>query len=238
MSDCGLVRPENQDHLLVNRRALVFCVADGMGGGQGGSEASAAVCRCLADALRRRIGFGACARRVDAAIHQADQEVRAYATKAGFSQMGSTATVLAVDGESGRRAIVGNVGDGRVYRLRDGELRQLTNDHTVSSEMHRTVMPSSVRPFFDLRAAALSHVLTRAVGAGSRVEWRKVDVREGDVFLVCSDGVHGVVPPVSLRGALSCGRAKEAVSRLRALVLGGGAPDNFSAIVVRIGGRV
>jgi serine/threonine protein phosphatase PrpC len=154
--------------------------------------------------------------------------------------MGSTATVLVCDPEGGRSAVVGNIGDSRVYCLRAGEMRQLTHDHTVEREILRRNSSRPQTPATEARASMLAHVLTRAVGVGTeaRLEWRKVDMREGDVFLLCSDGVYGFLTPQELKDAVgSGGSAKEVAARISTRVAEHVAPDNFSAIVVKIGGR-
>jgi protein phosphatase len=236
--ECGPVRRENQDHVLVNRRGLVFCVADGMGGGEAGGQASDIICRSIDSALREHVGFADRVRLVDDAIRRADDEIRAIASSAGYRQMGSTVAVLISDGK--RIAAVGNVGDSRVYRLRDRKLQQLTRDHTLTEAILASRPPQGVRPLADVRALALSHVLTRAVGVGQdrlKVDWRKFDVKDGDVLLVCSDGVHGAMPPSALSAAVSGGGdAKAILSRICALVVAAGAHDNYSAVVVKIGG--
>ncbi len=240
-SECGPVRKENQDHILVNRRGLVFCVADGMGGGEGGGVASDIVCRAMSNALKDRMDYPARVRAVDEALHGADSDVRAYAARARYRQMGSTATVLVVDSEEGRSAAVGNVGDSRVYRFREGELMLLTEDHTLSREMLRRRGRHGMMSVPRGKETMLDHVLTKAVGVGDflRVDWRKVDVLEDDVFLLCSDGVHGAVGYDELKEAFSAeGGAGGVLDRIRSLVVAKAGRDNYSAIVVKIGGRV
>ena len=170
-SECGLVRKDNQDHLVADSKTLVFCVADGMGGGEAGGQASDIICRSIDSALREHVGFADRVRLVDDAIRRADDEIRAIASSAGYRQMGSTVAVLISDGK--RIAAVGNVGDSRVYRLRDGKLQQLTRDHTLTEAILSHRPPQGVKPLADVRALALSHVLTRAVGVGQ--ERLKVD---------------------------------------------------------------
>jgi protein phosphatase len=237
-SECGLVRRENQDNVVVDPKTLVFCVADGMGGGEAGGEASASICRNVDSALHERASFADRVRLVDDAIHRADGEIRAVSAAAGYRQMGSTVAVLVSDGK--RIAAVGNVGDSRVYRLRDGKLCQLTRDHTLTAEILSHRLPQGAKPLADVRALALSHVLTRAVGVGQerlKVDWRRVDVKEGDVMLLCSDGVHGSVLPSELAAAVAAGGgAKEILGRICSLVVAAGAHDNYSAVVVKIGG--
>ena len=237
-SECGLVRRENQDNVVVDPKTLVFCVADGMGGGEAGGEASASICRNVDSALHERASFADRVRLVDDAIHRADGEIRAVSAAAGYRQMGSTVAVLVSDGK--RIAAVGNVGDSRVYRLRDGKLCQLTRDHTLTAEILSHRLPQGAKPLADVRALALSHVLTRAVGVGQerlKVDWRRVDVKEGDVMLLCSDGVYGSVLPSELAAAVAAGGgAKEILGRICSLVVAAGAHDNYSAVVVKIGG--
>ena len=238
-SECGLVRKENQDHLVADPKSLVFCVADGMGGGEAGGEASDVVCRNVSAVLHDYASFADRVRLVDDAIHRADGEIRSISATAGYRHMGSTAAVFVSDGK--RIAAIGNVGDSRVYRIRAGKLQQLTRDHTMAEELMSHRPAQGVKPLADIRYLALSHVLTRAVGVGQerlKVDWHKVDVVEGDVLLLCSDGVHGSITASALSDAVSAGGgAKEILDRICALVLAAGARDNYSAIVVKVRGR-
>ena len=124
--------------------------------------------------------------------------------------------------------------------LRHGKLCQLTRDHTLTAEILSHRLPQGAKPLADVRALALSHVLTRAVGVGQerlKVDWRRVDVKEGDVMLLCSDGVHGSVLPSELAAAVAAGGgAEEILGRICSLVVAAGAHDNYSAVVVKIGG--
>ena len=237
-SERGLVRKDNQDHLVADPKSLVFCVADGMGGGEAGGEASEVVCRNVSAVLHDYASFADRVRLVDDAIHRADGEIRAISATAGYRHMGSTAAVFVSDGK--RIAAIGNVGDSRVYRMRAGKLQQLTRDHTMAEELLSRRPAQGAKPLADIRYLALSHVLTRAVGVGQerlKVDWHKVDVVEGDVLLLCSDGVHGFVPHPVLLGAVQAGgSAREIVDRIATLVVESGARDNYSAIVVKIGG--
>ena len=237
-SERGLVRKENQDHVVSDPKTLVFCVADGMGGGDAGGEASDIVCRSVDSVLHDYASFADRVRLVDDAIRRADGDIRSVAASAGYRQMGSTAAVLVSDGR--RIAAVGNVGDSRVYRMRAGRLQQITRDHTMAEELLSHRPAQGAKPLADIRYLALSHVLTRAVGVGQeplKVDWHKIDVVDGDVLLLCSDGVHGSVPHPTLLGAVQAGgSAREIVDRIAAMVVESGARDNYSAIVVKIGG--
>lgn len=240
VSDRGKVRPDNQDSLLVNRGRGAFCVADGMGGGEGGAEASRIVCAKVAEAVSKRCDFVDRVSRADASVTAANTAIREYASEAGYRQMGSTVAMLLVDLEDGRQALVGTVGDSRIYRYRAGTLQQLTRDHTVAGELGRRT--GAARGLADLsgRGTALSHVLTRAVGVipEVQVEWHRIDVKAGDQYLLCSDGLYDMADDEAIRHAFAVGgSAKEVVARLAEAADAAGATDNYTVIVVKIGGR-
>jgi protein phosphatase len=132
-----------------------------------------------------------------------------------------------------RNAVVAHVGDSRVYRLRDGQLKRLTHDHSLVNDL---VELGYVRPE-DAATHPRRNVITRAVGTREVVEidTRIVDLRPGDDYLLCSDGLHGEVDDAEIAAIL---REQEspsaAVERLldRAIEHGGG--DNVTAVVVRL----
>lgn len=240
ISERGLVRAENQDHVFVNRERTTFCVADGMGGGEGGATASEMVCLFMSKAVAKNGDFGERVKRVDDAFRAANAAIRAYAYRAGFKQMASTATVLMADETDGRQAVVGFVGDSRVYRCREGLLTLLTHDHTMAGELMRRTAGQAMSVEFHGRQHALAHVLTRAVGveAGVKPEWRKIDMRKGDVYLICSDGVHDMLSSEEIRALLSADeKAQDLVEGLSKKILSAGAVDNYSMVVLKIGGR-
>lgn len=151
-------RANNEDALLVRPGLGLFVVADGMGGYEGGEVASATVVEALAGfvarndvdpdgtwPVRERGDLGPLEMLVEASLRVADREVKAK--KHGvLSRMGSTA-VLALF--RGARVVIGHVGDSRVYRLRDGELARLTEDHSVAAELARSGMAQrEVSPSF------------------------------------------------------------------------------------------
>lgn len=240
ISERGLVRAENQDHVLVNRERATFCVADGMGGGEGGATASDMVCLFMARAVAKDVDFGERVKRVDEAFRSANAAMRAYAYRAGFKQMASTATVLLADEADAGQAVIGYVGDSRVYRCREGLLTLLTHDHTMAGELMRRSAGHAMSVEFHGRQHAFAHILTRAVGVEAEVrpEWRKIDMRKGDVYLICSDGVHDMLSSEEIRTLLSADeRAQDLVAALSARILSAGAVDNYSMVVLKIGGR-
>jgi len=214
VSETGLVRSDNQDNVLVSVGRGVFCVADGMGGGAEGAKASDVICRELRMMLHAsEAEFNARLSAAQNAIVDANYEIFSYAQAHGFAPlMGSTATILVFDPNDRSCAAVVHVGDSRVYRIRRGLIKRLTNDHRVRG----------------------GNTLTRAVGATEtvRCDIREIDVCPGDRFVVCSDGVSGVVSDARLAVFAGSGSLESAAERLAAEVLKAGAPDNYSFVLV------
>jgi serine/threonine protein phosphatase PrpC len=141
--------------------------------------------------------------------------------------MGSTVVALFVHDE---RYTISWVGDSRAYLLRDGELRQLTRDHSQVQEMvARGIMSPE-----DAIGHPMGHILSRAVGVRDEVEVDMVagDVLPGDVFLLCSDGLHGYVAEADIARLLARGAPERASEELVELTLANGAPDNVTVIAV------
>ena len=239
LSDRGLVRRDNQDNLLVGRESGVYCVADGMGGGEGGAKASEIVCAAVAAATATRAGMPGRIGQVADAIRDANSEIREFAKKAGYRQMATTVTSLILDPGGERSAVLGYVGDSRLYRLRDGTLEQLSHDHTIAGELGRRASLRDSADTGQARSGRLSHVLTRAVGIEPevQVEWRKIDLAPGDFYLLCTDGVYDMVPGSGIRRAVSSGgKCEEIVAKLRDMIVARGAIDNFTMVLLRIKG--
>lgn len=216
-SETGLVRADNQDHLFVDDARLVYCVADGVGGGAEGARASEIVCANLkmvtyaaADTFKARTSA------VQKAIEDANAALFAYAREKGVPLVASTVAVLVLDPENPRHAAICNVGDSRIYRFRRGMPELLTRDH---------------------RAGAGSHALTRAIGAAEsvRVEWTELESTDASRFLLCTDGVHDVVSAGRLAAFVSAAPTLDAAAeRIAADVVRHGAPDNYSFVLLGV----
>ena len=236
-TDRGLVRTENQDAFVCAEAAGFFCVADGMGGGEGGALASRWTCDALAAAWAETEGRPPAAReaRLAAALEDANGRIRAYARQRGYRIMGTTAAALLHAPADGARARIFHVGDTRVYRLRRGRLDALTRDHTVGSELGTAAVDPAQAQALQARSNPLTHILTRAVGTERRVrpEWKTVDVQRGDRFLLCSDGVHDMVSDDEIAADLKASAAPgAALARLAARVRRAGAGDNYTLVCV------
>lgn len=236
-SETGSVRKDNQDSLFVDKAKTVFCVADGMGGGSEGETASRFVCEEIGKAVEAKT-LAERMEAVEAAVAAANDRIRAYAKERDFKQMGSTVAVLLLDPSDSRRAAICHVGDSRIYRIRNRKAELLTHDHTIGGQLG-DLTKGVLAAGFKSRTNPLAHVLTRAIGAADKVEgdWKKIDVADGDRFLICSDGVHDVVSDARIGSILSGPDGLAAASRrLSDEVVRNGAPDNFSYVMVGLGG--
>lgn len=234
LSACGPVRRENQDHCFASPETAFFCVADGMGGGQGGAKASEIVCRQLSGVALRSANFAERMSRVDLAVRAAQAEIRSFARAAGFAQMATTVALLALESADSPIAEIASVGDSRIYRFRGGELKQLTRDHTYAEALKRAGAWDELAADAE---GAYTHVLTRAIGTGSDalVDWRWIDVRKNDRFLLCTDGVYDMASDDAIGAAFAEGGSSgEVLARLEARVLAAGGRDNYTMIVVSL----
>ncbi|MGO9992890.1 MAG: type VI secretion system-associated protein TagF [Steroidobacteraceae bacterium] len=219
LSDVGRVRDENQDAFVERADDGLWLVADGMGGHQGGKMAS----QLVADHVNRVLVTGdvtAVARDVAAAITAANAELRSCGeTQPGFDG-GSTVVVLCMRGDEG---IALWAGDSRLYRLRSGELVRLTRDHSVAEEVGS--------------AASDAHMITRAVGGADllALEELRLDIKTGDRFLLCSDGLYSDLEADEIAARLTTPDCAAASQSLVALALERGGGDNATAVVIAVG---
>lgn len=228
-------RDNNEDAICAQPDLGLFVVADGMGGYEGGEVASALAVEAIHELVRRTAGDADVTwpYKIDPerTIHENEVMVatrlandRICARRSGvLGEMGSTVAVLRFTTE---HAIIGHVGDSRVYRMRRGVVEQLTVDHSLANQL----IAAGMAPGADF---AWRHVVTRALGTASGVpDVMRAHVQSGDVFLVCSDGLSEVLAPERIAELL----AAPAEIACRALVdaaYAAGSRDNISAIVVR-----
>ena len=228
-TDAGLVRGRNEDSVLAV--APVFAVADGMGGHEAGDVASA-----LAIAgLKHFEGAAAVdARSIITAIREVNRTIFEIATTTRSDVMGSTVVGIALSREEASDALlVFNVGDSRAYRLRGGELVQLSEDHSLVNELVLAGELTAAEAQRDSRR----NVVTRALGVDETVEideWY-VEPMVGDRYLICSDGLTGEVSDDAIAEVLRRpSDPDDAAKALVELALAAGGHDNVSAVVVDI----
>jgi PPM family protein phosphatase len=230
----GRVRRSNEDTLRLDEDRGVFLVADGMGGHAAGEVASAlagdTVLRALTRAVDRDGGLPALEAVLTQSFINAHEAIETHTVGDPATRgMGTTLTALVVRPDGAYR--VGHVGDSRLYLLRDGELSQLTRDHTL---VQREVDAGRMTPL-GARRHHLSHILTRALGAGEpeAPELMAGTVRAGDRVLLTTDGITGMLHDRMLKAFLEQEQPPASVVRmlLEASNRRGGR-DNLTAIVV------
>ena len=221
----GCVRDHNEDSFCAKEAQGLWAVADGMGGHEGGEWASEKLVEKLEE-VELPEDFDAACELLSEAIRKANRAILLEAQRRE-RQMGTTVVILLVQGV--RYAILW-VGDSRAYCLRDGELAQLSRDHSQVQEMvDRGIMTPE-----DAVGHPMGHILSRAVGVRDEVKIDRVDgeVVPGDVFLLCSDGLHGYVEEGDIARSLARGSPERAAEELVKLTLANGAPDNVTVIAV------
>lgn len=234
-TDVGMIRSGNEDSFAVDMSESrgVFMVADGMGGHAAGEVASEMAVQIVVRDLGavQDLNASDAGKQVATALLHANRSIHdRTVTEVDKQGMGTTASVLLV---SGSRYLIGQVGDSRVYLLRDGALVQLTKDHSYVQEQ---VDLGNLTPE-QARYHPYSNVITRCVGASPDVEPDVYvgDVRLGDTFLVASDGLTGMVDDRRLQQLLMARTVPERkVAALISEANGRGGLDNITAIVVQV----
>lgn len=225
-TDRGSVRDHNEDTFAAVPEMRVWLVADGMGGHEAGDWASRQIAEAFAE-LPDSESLQALLTASAEAIHRANASIFARATEQGC-QIGSTVVALAVaDGQFG----VLWAGDSRAYLLRADQLYQLTRDHTqVQAMVDRGILAPE-----DAASHPMSHVLAKAVGVEAELELEGFtdEVEPGDIFLLCSDGLHGVLDDAEILRILREERFHDAADRLIERCLEIGAKDNVTVILVQ-----
>jgi PPM family protein phosphatase len=242
-SDPGRVRLENEDTCLVDSDSGVFAVADGMGGHRGGATASRIAVETLRDFIHSsardttitwpyglEAGVPFAANQLKNAVHLANRRILSEADRVpALAGMGSTLVAMVV---RGGRAFFAGVGDSRLYLWRRGLLKQVSRDDSWAASMLRAGASREAVDSHEMR-----HMLTRALGADSAldVEVEQLPLEDGDVLLLCSDGLYGPIGDASIGRTLA--HAAPSLDRtVEALVEAAnsaGGPDNITAVLVR-----
>lgn len=233
----GLVRPSNEDSILTMPESGLFLVADGMGGEVAGEEASAQVVESV-----KRVFHAVPEKfpvepehledRLREAIRQAHRDVFNIARMNPLKRgLGSTASLMCVHRDAW---MVAQIGDSRVYLVREGLVRQITTDHTVVWQLYQQGMIEREQ----LGEHPSRHLLTQCVGSGEPID---IDFFEGisqtgDLFLICSDGLTGYVGEESLEATLvdPALELEQKADHLVDAALAGGGGDNISVILVTV----
>lgn len=238
LSHVGLVRTNNEDYTYVSAREGIAVLADGMGGHQAGEVASEMAVEVATEELRYALQFESadlmqCLMQVGQAMEMANRHVYNLSIKKPeLSGMGTT-LVLALFRDN--KLFFAHVGDSRLYRFRDGGFSQLTRDHSLMQEvLDHELFPNrgSAR-----EAGVGENVLTRSLGYAADVD---VDVdlansQLGDIYLLCSDGLYGLVSDA--RMAATLGEQHQSLgikaNHLLAQALEAGGRDNISIVLAK-----
>jgi PPM family protein phosphatase len=245
ISDPGLVRKTNEDSYICNDTLQLYVVADGMGGHSAGEVASRLAVEAIEGFIARshddsdfswpygidpQLSLGG--NRLRTAVHLANRRVfRTSESRDDYAGMGTTVTATLIANDTLSYA---HVGDSRLYQLRDNSLAQITQDDSWVATILANE-PSLKKS--DLAHHPMRHVLTNVVGARDQVEVQLAELRlsAGMLFLICSDGLHGMADEATMAGILAKGGALADMGRalVEAAVAGGG-HDNITAVLVRV----
>ena len=225
VTDIGRLRKLNEDfYYLPESSERFIAVADGMGGHAAGEVASVIAITRLADSLRK--ASVASETRLKAAFEDANRSV--FQEAAGDESregMGTTLTALWV---SGNICYLGHVGDSRAYRLREGKLEQLSTDHSYVEEL----VQNGVITREQARTHPKRNLITRCIGIFEQIDPQiiKLDWRENDLWLLCSDGLSGYVEDKEIEACLNLEDASlsDKLNTLKSLALERGGADNIT----------
>ncbi|HEV8246191.1 MAG TPA: Stp1/IreP family PP2C-type Ser/Thr phosphatase [Polyangiaceae bacterium] len=221
-------RKTNEDSMVIDQAIGLFVVADGMGGHNAGEVASALAAKTLHEFIEQAHDASESIV-AEALVLANDQVLSAAAGNATYEGMGTTVVAACIKDGS---LVFGNVGDSRIYLMRDGSLEQLTDDDSWVSR----VLPADAIGTEEASRHPMRHVLTKVVGLRDDMEPSvgSSSFQSGDMLLLCSDGLHGVVNDDAIAALLGrSGSVEEIAGDLVEKALDSGSTDNITAVVVR-----
>jgi serine/threonine protein phosphatase PrpC len=245
-TDVGRKRQHNEDAMLVDPGLGLYIVADGMGGHAAGEVASARSVEVVKQHLTANKGIlkdlakdpsqaarAAASSLVEVAVQRACADIYKTATNDATKRgMGTTFVCLVI---SGNKGVIGHVGDSRVYLVRNGQCHRLTEDHTlIAAQLKAGTITRE-----QAASSQYRNVITRAVGIQEsvQVDTLIVDAVPGDVFMLCSDGLHGYVADDEVAALTASTAVADLPDRFVALANERGGKDNITTVVVSIQGE-
>lgn len=240
LTDVGRLRGNNEDALLYwepdsdedfRRKGRLAVVADGMGGYEGGQEASRLAIHSVLGAYENALGDDP-QRALLAGFEGAHRNIQRYATEhRQFQGMGTTCTAIAIVGHI---LFFAHVGDSRLYLLRGESLSQLTRDHSFVGRL----VESGVVRLEDAESHPQRHILTAALGSGQgtapHTPDRPVALESDDTLVLCTDGLWAVIGHRELAHIAMPNAPAEACDQLVKAALDRGGPDNITVMVLRV----
>ena len=246
-TDVGLKREVNEDFFLADANLNLYIVADGMGGHAGGDTAS----RMAVETIREKISQakdsdglfvrGAVLNESPAILKVLDEAVRtasaaifeASQSNPELEGMGTTTTLMLTHG---KRAYVAHVGDSRLYQFKNSIFSQVTEDHSLVNEQ---IKAGFITPEEALHSR-FRNIITRSVGFESQVtaDTFSFAMKSGDVYLLCSDGLNGMISDEKMGKTLRRGKLSTVPTRLVAAANQNGGDDNITVLVIQYGKTV
>lgn len=228
-TDIGKVRRQNEDAAWFDEKKGVFAVADGMGGHLAGEVASSIAIDAVQRMVRENAEPGVSVLRGAAE----DAHARIHAHARANPQCAGMGTTLSVMWRGYRYAYIAHVGDSRIYRMRGGVLEQITEDHSLVEELVRARLITKE----EARTHPRRNIITRALGTqgDNTPDLLAADVEPGDLWLLCTDGLCGMISDEAIAGTLMRGGSVEAMAdSLMEQALSAGGKDNVSLILCRM----
>ncbi len=233
-TDIGLVRPNNEDTFIVNASASFCLVADGMGGAAAGETASHIFAQTAEEIFGTKVAANETevVESVQSTFRKANDRILAHAAEFPEHQgMGCTAELLAFTGSG---FVIGHMGDSRTYRYRQTSLKQLTKDHSlVQDQIDQGLITEA-----QARTHSMRNVILRAVGVrpSPALDTLRGPVFQGDLFLLCSDGLTDMVEDEEIRQVLSMnGDLSQKTEHLIDMAKKAGGKDNVTVVLAEIG---
>lgn len=226
----GGTRKHNEDALLDVPESGVWVVADGMGGYQAGDIASQITCDTVAEEIGRAAGEGITAAGLELALSLANERVHRYSAETlGGQTLGSTVVALLI--QAGQYHLFW-AGDSRCYLARHNGLSQLSRDHSQVADM---VEQGLLQPT-EAESHPLAHVITRALGVEKTIalDYRSGEIRVGDTFMLCSDGVSKEFNDEELSRFVNGGQIEDAGLAIMHSALVKECKDNITCIIVNL----
>ncbi len=245
-TDVGRKRQHNEDAMLVDPALGLYIVADGMGGHAAGEVASARAVEVVKQHLQTNKSIlkelakepsqaarAAASSLVEVAIQRACADIYKMATSDATKRgMGTTFVCLVI---SGNKGVIGHVGDSRVYLVRNGQCHRLTEDHTlIAAQLKAGTITRD-----QAASSQYRNVITRAVGIQEsvQVDTLIVDAVPGDLFMLCSDGLHGYLADDEVAALVASTPVPDLPDRFVALANERGGKDNITTVVVALSGE-
>ncbi|MDR1604083.1 MAG: protein phosphatase 2C domain-containing protein [Gracilibacteraceae bacterium] len=233
VSETGSVRQNNEDSFLLLPETGLFAVADGMGGHNAGEVASALAVETLEREAATLPGLtdAELTGWLETAVREANRRIRAESRHKGRNGMGTTLTAFIAGRE---QAVFAHVGDSRAYLFRQGDVTQLTRDHSVVEDLRQ----KGVLTAEEAARHPDRHVLSRALsGAPVAPDCFALELMAGDALLLCTDGFSRLLAAEEMNRDVCGGLDGALFAAWKDLVLERGAPDNFTAVLVFPRGR-